>query len=96
MSFVRSKPETELTPSEKKFLDRNERLLGHPSTCKTLNCGEPGCSELRRFVLHALFCETKIKGKCQKCINIVALALYHDKRCNQDRTPAVSSTCVVK
>ncbi|XP_065213865.1 protein cbp-1-like [Planococcus citri] len=83
MSHVIIKPVQRLSPSEKAFVERNVRLLAHLSTCKTRNCGESGCSELREFLRHGAFCKMGIKQNCQKCINIVALAVYHDEQCNQ-------------
>ena len=70
---------TSVQELRKESIQRCVASLKHACLCKDANCRLGSCYKMKRVIYHARSCLKK--NACAICKQLIALCLYHSKKC---------------
>nr|2MH0_B Chain B, Histone acetyltransferase p300 [Homo sapiens]8E1D_A Chain A, Histone acetyltransferase p300 [Homo sapiens] len=73
--------------SRRLSIQRAIQSLVHAAQCRNANCSLPSCQKMKRVVQHTKGCKRKTNGGCPICKQLIALAAYHAKHCQENKCP---------
>jgi len=87
-------PVSEINEQSKSKIEIYTNALVHSAYCTSNTCSVPKCLQFKRLNQHNKNCKSFINDKCEYCRQLIAISVYHAKKCF-DNTNCLVPFCLI-